>query len=83
MNAASTNGALRIADSATVSGHSPPISPLRTIIVITWLGAIAKVHSQARPRDNRPSAALRTTAAGSPMLQNCVLSQASRLPLNA
>ena len=83
MKAASTNGALRIADNATVRGQSPPISPPRTIIVITWLGAMAKVHSHARPRENRPMAALTRSAHGRPMVQNCSLSQASRLPLNA
>ena len=34
-NAATTNGVLRIDDSATASGQRLPISPLLTIIVIT------------------------------------------------
>ena len=51
MNAAITNGRLRIDEKITVSGQSPPISRLLTIIVMTWLGTINAVQIQSLLRE--------------------------------
>lgn len=83
INAATANGALSAAERIMVSGHSPPISPLRSIIVVTWLGTMRVVHSQFCRRDANPMADDATKAPGMPMVQYCALSHASRRPLNA
>jgi hypothetical protein len=51
MNEASTNGALSRAEKMSVRGHRFPSSPLRSIIVIAWLGTIASVQSQSERVD--------------------------------
>jgi len=83
MKAAITNGALSTADSISINGHSPPISPLRTVIVMTWLGMTTRVQIQSRPRERNPIAAETINALGMPIVQYCVLSHASRRPLTA
>lgn len=82
MKAATTNGALRIAEKATVSGHSPLTSPLRIIIANTWPGATKTVPSHARPRDRKPMPTQAMIAAGSPIVQNAALSHASLRPVS-
>ena len=67
-NAAATKGALRIAESATASGHNPPSSPLRAIIV-KLLGTISAVDSHSLPDATYPMTAATTAAMGRPTVQ--------------
>ena len=83
MHAATTNGALSTADSAAASGQSPLISPLRTVIAVTWLGMMTTVQSHARPVERDPMAADNTSTHGMPIIQYCSLSHASLRPLDA
>ena len=80
MNAARRKGAPRTEARRTMSGQSPPISPLRSIMTVTWLGTMRPVHYHLPASGEVADHGRRGQSRRSPADQNSALSQASRRP---